>query len=105
MSRIFSNESAQFEDIKHEVVNDTIIGKKLIISVSTGIFRVNLINLLKYFLFGVFQEFSQFKKYILIYLGLNLKLAYFATIYAQEPYGIEIHAHFGIHGVCFKKSK
>jgi len=98
--RIFSM-NLPVEDIKHEVVNEYNILERTHYFSFNSIFRVNLINLLKYFLFGVFQDLANLKIHTNIF-GFNLKLAYFATIMHKNRMEL-IHAHFASMGIVSRK--
>ncbi len=89
------------EDIKHELVDEYNILERTHYFSLSRIFKVNLINLLRYFLFGVFQDISNLKIYNNIFL-FNLKLAYFATIMHKNHMEL-IHAHFASMGSVSRK--
>ncbi|PWB54265.1 MAG: hypothetical protein C3F06_05225 [Candidatus Methanoperedenaceae archaeon] len=85
------------EDIKHEAVNEYTLLERTHYFSFNRIFKVNLINLLKYFLSGVFQDIYNLKIYTNIF-GFNLKMAYFATIMHKNRLEL-IHAHFVSTGI------
>ncbi len=89
------------EDVKHkEVIEYNILERTHYFSYKQ-IFKVNCINLCKYFIIGVVQDLRDFELYMNI-LILNLKLAYFATI--MQKNGMElIHAHFANMGSAVRK--
>lgn len=89
------------EDIKHEVVNEYKLLERTHYFSFNRIFKVNLINLLKYFLLGVFQDIANLKIYTNIF-EFNLKLAYFATIMHKNRMEL-IHAHFASMGIVSRR--
>lgn len=89
------------EGIKHEVVNEYNILERTHYFSFNRIFKVNLFNLLKYFLFGIFHDIYNLKIYNNIFV-FNLKLAYFATIMHENRMEL-IHAHFASMGIISRR--
>lgn len=89
------------EDVEHKEVRKYDILERTHYFSSKQIFKVNFINLFKYFIIGVVQDLCDFKISI-NNLILNLKLAYFAVI--MQKNGVElIHAHFATMGSVVRR--
>ncbi|MCX9083029.1 MAG: glycosyltransferase [Candidatus Methanoperedens sp.] len=84
------------EGIKHEAVKEYNILERTHYFSFNSIFKVNVIDLLKYFMFGVFQDLYNLKIYTNMFV-FNLKQAYFATIIHKNRIEL-IHAHFASMG-------
>lgn len=89
------------DDVKHEGIQDYNILQRTHYFNINRIFKVNFVNLLKYFLKGVVQDLCELRIHINI-LTFNLKLAYFATIMKKNDVEL-IHAHFATMGNVVKK--
>lgn len=89
------------EDVEHKEVKEYNILERSHYFSFNQVFKVNIINLLKYFLKGVVQDLCEFKIYVNI-LIFNLKLAYFATIMKKNDVEL-IHAHFATMGTVARR--
>jgi glycosyltransferase involved in cell wall biosynthesis len=98
--QIFSME-VPIEDIKHEEIKEYNILERIHYYNFNQIFKVNFINVLKYFVICITQDLCDLRISINI-LKLDLKLAYFATIIQKNNVEL-IHVHFATMGSIARK--